>query len=1111
MSKNYSMQLSMQLKSINTEVPDSWGFETYWEMLSTASHVRHKQSQPYVRSPLSRRSSFVHPGLLSPHAWSVFHIRGLKPEASGLEINPVSDLEAFPGSDYELRVIGMMDKKSPRSPLAPKFPESKSPESKSPETFISPGLGDAKRRPVHKSLLQIQIDSSHQEEDDKSMAGLTTGQAAEGDSRESARKKIAGSASGSFFSPEDGRNIWPVLLTRRSSMTSSLSKLARKEQGESSVNEFLSTPELPKESRGLGGGEVLLMRSPSAPTVGAPTDQRLGRSFLRTMRSQVQAILKAERGLHPDSPDALMVDLDLLQKKAEHLALALAKSEDPGSADYLDWLFTAFKSPDVWLKEVRQLALKQEMARQRVAIFDQLARSLSTFDSAQTSDVITLTLDARLDLVREGLSREISQETYSNLFMFSDLTGDGESLPMVQAQISQAADRLVDEVRAELVGIERRYVTQLALSHSAESAAAFSYNELDSKEPEASQGPLNFYQWHLNNAREKASEKFEQIVRPVDLQAPAVRFIEETAHHKAMASGLFTLAGTLGVSVSERDILEMHRLVVSPRTAQPIVLRSQYASDDSSQALSIIDTALAAEGYSSPVSAIDSLDGIDLSEETVAPNPIVRADALLEDALSEDALSEDALEESSGKSLLHLAMEAENYPAAFVMRAHEVDFSQLDRDGHFAKLNMIRISKKKVEAALSAYEQNRAHLVLSQNYQTLQMLLDQAGAIRMGELMKVFLVNEGGMGRDSMKTLLAHHLNIPGIHLGLSADDFPGEASAKRLIGKWCQEMIFLKLGVKAQGFEESTGLLNSLIGHALENIEQPENQEMLSALFSMSAFKVITRGDHTDKKLATSLKEKFGAYLSSDQSGLKAGPKTEVRQSLDQVLEAYKSKHRFSSLKSNYRSALKLKKSERSLSENLPLGDLLAIFHSKSGEFAAHSFKRLLAKELAIPGFESDQSYKDQKQALRLVDDWARKLLIKQILGDLASEAPPGERNPLELPSQRLLNLMMDKAFGYFKDFNGAPKAREIFNGLAILDTLDIQAGFKDDQRMDQEISRLLQAQISKRSGFKAQEVRQPALARAFSASRKWGHSDAASEILAQHIQQESPPAFAA
>lgn len=937
-------------------------------------------------------------------------------------------------------------------------------------------------------------------------------------------RSLQNNAGGPFFTAPNRRTIQPVLGQRpngevaaaqtsgegtfvcRSSLTSSLIRLARQEQGDNFVS-FFSTPELPVAEHDLVGDEGSLVRSPSAPTVGALRDKGLAQ-LPKTMREQVASIVGAEGKLHPAS-DALMVNLSALQAKAEALSLALAKSNLPDSADYLDWLLTEFESPDDCLKEVRQLALKQEMAGQTVRILQNLIETMENLKQVVeiSADDVSRALNARLDSCAEELRAKISQETYRNAFMFSDLTPAGESFAAVQMRISKAADDLIADLKAKLVNIERRYVTQSAFLESPVPSFGESgrYNEFQSGEPEVTQGPLGFYQWHLSFSCKQAQEKLDAMIAPVDDASPAVRFIEQTERHRNTARVLALVAPSLGVTVSERDILEMHRLVVPAGTSQAIVLRSRHVSDDSPQGLriidasldtSIIDTALSADGYPSPVPADGSLDSVDLSVGTAAPS----------------TLSEDHFENFSGKSLLQLAIDAGNYPAAFVVREHGGDFCKADRDGNVPKLNMVRISRKKVEIALEAYKKNRAHMVLSLNYQELHGLLDQAAALRMGDLMKVLLVNEGGMGKESMKTLVAHYLNIPGIDIGLRDSEFPSPSRMQKFIKSWCKNMIFLKLGVQAQGFDESSSVLENLLDNAFDHLNQPEYRALLDALFSMSALKAIVGRDHTDKKLAKTLHDKFGAYLTGDQRSLKAGPKTEVRQSLGQVLEVYKSKHGWSSrFKSNYRVAANLKNGSQSLSENLPLGDVLAIFHSKSGEFAVHSFKRLLAKELGIPGFESDQSYKDQKQALRLVDNWARALLIKQIFGDLASEAPPGGRNPAELSSQRLLNLMMDKAFGYFQDFNGSSKAREIFNGLAALDTSDIQAGFKDDQRMDQEISRLLQFQISKRSGVNAQEVRQPALARAFSVSRVCGRSDAASKILARHIDQESAAVSAA
>jgi len=1138
MSKSYFADI----KKIDTDLPapESWNDGKYFEMLSSVESTRARKSQGYVRSPLSRSSSFVHPGVLSPHARAVFRVQGLKLNGVGLEIEPLSDVrsEAFPGTALEIKVINALDKKSPRSPLASASSISPVPLASfsSPLSLASSQSIHSARSegseffvsPRHKSLLRVETDWSRERKDDEGesrffsdseelepletpkiiLAGYQT--------RNAAIKKFSESGKSSFFTPKDRRNIPPVLgqdascdaasagslksrvLVRRSSLTSNLPLLVQEEQASSGIH-FLSTPELPKRNSLIARSvdDSNLMRSPSAPTVGASIVGRYWESSsvshmskpsrLESVRACVTAVIQSAK----PSSDAIVVDESALIKKGEALARALAAQ--PNSAEYLDWLLTEYHKPEKYLKEARELLLSREVAEKRLEVMEELTVRM---DQGLKFDEITTLLHWMIGTLEREL--QFSPDVYGTLYAGSDLNGSGERVEAIRALVKKAREDLISELRDWCALIEGRYISNAALGRF-----GFPVEE-----------PVSYYKRELTTGYLEARAALEGLNQAwiFNDESPAAKVAVETEKHRKMASELAALAPSLGVKISKQDLLELHHLAISPNTTQSLVLPSRHASDDSSEAaLTIIDAALAADGYQSPSSRRESLASVDLSEESTPSSVSVES---RESSEITSQTQEDVSKDSSGKSLLQLAIDAGNYSAAFVIREHGGDFNYLDRDGNVPKLNMIRISRKKVEIALQAYEKNRAHMVLSQNYQELRGFLDQAEALRMGDLMKVFLVNEGAMEKDSMKTLLAHHLNIPGIDIKLSDNEFPSVNGAKEFIRAWCQDMIFLKLGVPAQGFEEASSLLKNLIGNALDNLEQPEYRDMLNTLFSMSALKSLSKKIHTDQNLAKNLREKFGAYLSTDKQAVqarKAGPQTAVRKSLDQVLEAYRSKHRFSSFKSNYRAAAKLRQGHKSLSENLPLGDLLAIFHSKSGEFSEHSFKRLLAKELNIPGFESDQIYQDQKVALRLIDSWAKNLLTTQLLGELASsDGPPG--NTKELPSQRLLNLMMNKAFGYFGEFNGSSKAQEIFNSLAGLDTSDIRAGFPDNARMDQEISRLLQSQLSKRSGVKAQDVRQPVLARAFSAPRHLlgKSSDASFEILAQHINQESAAAAA-
>ena len=1060
---------------------ESSRFLDYLDPMAVLSS-REKILKAIKKRALSRRKSFL------SRAAFVSQDRALDPLI----------VDAFwGGSDHQVRprdMAGLKQLMSPKkkisSPLAagakPVFLESDTgaAEGNSADTVVSVDLKkspEEKLRKIRPKITRIQTDFGSSFGSDEKYPKLSA-------------TSVSTSGEG-LFSPAPNTRIIPAKLVaaasspppsvqfmRRSSLTAAPLQLVRDAKKEGLMLGTYTPPLTPASASSESAmSAVRLMRSPSVDSL----PQAPSRLQIQNMRRRVEEVTRAASLGASSGQDSVLINAEQLKKKGEALALALASSSEPASADYLDWILTSYHTPETYLKEARDLLLAREVAEKRLEVMTKLNAEM---DRDLSFKKITDLLSSRIDAFEVGLKFgwDVSQALYAG----SDLDGSGESLDAITAAVHKARSDLILEFRCLLILFEGSYVASQTL-------ASFGASRED---------PLAYYERELSKAYVSANLRLQELNDAwiFNDESPAVKVAEQTELHKRMASELAVLAPQLGVDISERDLLELHRFAIDEKTTEALPSKLRALSQEPLDSPSIIERAVSAHELGSrslsesfsPTEVFDELDiSLGLDADTSASSQAISLSPARSPARSpaQSAASSDhdaAEEKVSGRSLLKIAVDSGNYHAAFIIRAHGADFVQ-DSQGEFPRLHQIRISRELVQKALKDYETDHDNLFRMQNYRELEALLATGREIQMGDLMKILLCNEGEMTGRSMKTLLAVCLNIPGISV-YSAQN-PSPAKMQEMMGHWCAQMIYLKLGIPVSGFSESKALLELLIKSALKDLNQRENVILLNNLFSSAGFKALSRGTHTDQNLAGNLKEKFAAYLPQDMA--KTAPKKEVltdsRKILDQVLKSYKENHRFLNFKTNYRRAFNLRKSEKTASENLPLGDLMAIFHSKSGEFSEHSFKRLLAKDLGISGFEVPEN-QSRAEALELIDRWAQGALIEQILG----------KDHHFLRSQLFLDLMINKALAYLDQPNGLNKARDILNALGALDTLDFRAvGYENSTLTDQKICQFLQSQLNIKPDLKAQDVPQPALARAFSQPRNiFGKdSSAAKDVLTQ------------
>lgn len=892
-----------------------------------------------------------------------------------------------------------------------------------------------------------------------------------------------------------------VQFMRRSSLTAAPLQLVRDAKKEGLMSGTYTPPPTPASASSESAmTAVRLMRSPSVGSLAQASFQSLAPSRLQGLRGRVEEVIHAASLGASPGQDSVLINAEQLKKKGEALALALAARSEPSSADYLDWMLTKYEQPEVFLREARGLLLQQEVAQKRVEILEEFICWCSDMSAAANSldfNGVTRFLQKSISSLEAELV--FSPEVYESLYSGSDLNGTGENFDVIPGLVRQAREDLIKEFRSLFCSSEGIYLAQ-DMHFRAQDILAM---------PAAA-----YYESLLSKFYVEAKDKLEAVNKAwiFNDESPAAKVAEQTELHKRMASELAVLAPQLGVDISERDLLELHRFAIDDKTTEALPSKLRALSQEPLDSPGIIERAVSAHELGSPSlseifsprEAFDELDiSLNLDADTADTSASSQAISLSparsparSPAQSAASSDHDAAEEKvSGRSLLKIAVDSGNYRAAFIIRAHGADFVQ-DSQGEFPRLHQIRISRELIRNALQDYDSDHDNLLRMQNYRELEALLATGREIQMGDLMKILLCNEGEMTARSMKTLLAVYLKIPGISLNESQN--PSTEKMKEMIGNWCAQMIYLKMGIPVSGFSESKTLLELLIKSALKDLNQRENVVVLNNLFSSAGFKALSSGAHTDQNLARNLKEKFAAYL--PQNIGKTAPKKEVltnsRKILDQVLKSYKENHRFLNFKTNYRRAFNLRKSEKTASENLPLGDLMAIFYSKSGEFSEHSFKQLLARDLGIPGFGvSDFEVPENQsraEALDLINQWAHGALIEQILG-----------KDHHFPrSQLFLDLMIKKALAYLDQPNGLNKARDILNALGALDTLDFRAvGYENSTLTDQKICQFLQSQLNIKPDLKAQDVPQPALARAFSQPRNiFGKdSSAAKDVLTQ------------
>ncbi len=743
---------------------------------------------------------------------------------------------------------------------------------------------------------------------------------------------------------------------------------------------------------------------------------------------------------YPVDPD-LFVHPAILSEKARLLAIRLAHRKDDGSK--ISWLINAHDSPDDLAKEARRILMTDHFFQQREQLLDDLCQQLEaklaasqTPDALVSSHLFNNTIQALHDLVSQFKFR--TAHFLHSISGGSALLGTAEEIELVHSALRRGHEDIIREAHGQITQIEGLYVLKQALGELEISSEQDMLKALLETFERVSQKTSNKGQ-HLRESMTSEEGVFGRISTETHLHLKMANEIGSIAHSRGEAPEL--------LAISERDIIEMIRVNLP------------------------VDT-----------------------------------------------------EDEQGNSLLQIALSHQHYTKALELFNLGANLGHRNHSFEPIALNQIKISRKSIQMALDDYARDHS-LWGKKNYHEIQALLSQTqnktDDISMGQLMKILLNNPGKHPHHrNMKSLLAIHLGIDiqapqdyGHGALLSHDKICQEIRA------WCCQMIQLKLGASSTGFEQSNLLIQELVQLGLDRLDTPEGIALIDQLFSMNSMQEITIEVHNDQNLAYRLNQKFFSKIQTMTAGeleQRIGPKrlsiqslnldshlterakavlqlqplggavvvqTDFRQNLDRALSAYRRDHRFTKFKSNYQATLTLIKSS---SQELLLGDVLAIFHSNSGDWTDHAFKKQLAQALNIPGFGTGQAIQ-KTQALELIHQWANGLLSQKILGPYSRELGR---------SQVLLDAISQKGLGYFEKFQGNSKAREIFNQLYQLDTQDLQdiTGV-NSRETDLKIMARLKSKITPASETLSSS-RTPALARAFSEPRFLKSSSAAIEL---------------
>ena len=754
----------------------------------------------------------------------------------------------------------------------------------------------------------------------------------------------------------------------------------------------------------------------------------------------------------------LFVDLRDLTQKAHSLALKLARRGD--SAALLQWLLNKHASPDRLAFEARRLFVDHEVAKHREELFGRLEAQKEAVGKGHLPiETVAEIFHRIIDQFSSELKpAQIALETIGG---GSLLLGNGEDISTVRDLVKSDLDALVLETRRLVIQMEGVAVLCASLGQPSGPVNM-----------EAEGKRLNYFFQLLSDAKKESEEKGGQIWDLIQSDdSPFRRVSEEVNGHKKHAA----------------------------------------------QIVSVMTQESAASSF-----------GVNLdSASNVEVSPLISERDVTEIFLNQGLLSVNE-QDDEGNSLLQNALSQEHYGTAVALHDLGANLAHQNHIFEPVALNQIKISRKHLDAALVDYAGDHA-LLGKKNYHELLAMLNQETDISMGQMMKVLLVNSGGYEERSIKTLVAAHL---GINVRSDRGALLNEEDIKRAIQEFCSGMIKLKLGLGKDAFEQAHVLVDELVNFGLENLNKPEGIAVLDQLFSMDSMQDIFAERHSDERLVARIRQEFYLTLSTETAGklhgnigvgrkrlstrdlrldsklseraveiLTSPPQPDLvnpaafidfRKKLDSALVQYRRGHCLVKFKSNYQSALQLMKTA---SHEMPLGDLMAVFHSRAGAWSEQSFKRLLAQELNIPGLESGKVL-TEKQALVIIDQWARGRLHQRILGGDAAEL---------VQSRRFLDALLNKGLTYYGQYQGDKKASEILNALYAIDTRDlkISAGI-NPYIFDSKILERLKVHLKSDESFRSNqsETRKPELARAFSASRfLFGKTSSAAQDLAEHF----------
>lgn len=815
-----------------------------------------------------------------------------------------------------------------------------------------------------------------------------------------------------------------------------------------------------------------LSQVPLSPQLPSSTAQKDQRSYSNgaidssqkpknsgTAREWVETQTTVARQGGPAHPE-LYIDSPLLEKKARSVAVFLA--QQPKSGYLLDWLLKKYESPDDLIKAAGKAFIEVHFSQEVDLLLDHLIQYLDKKLRKNTYKNDAAYIRNPIQTLCQELHDQITQYRVSlpiNAFETMDLRREGETFISAHERLRQYQEKVI-QTGHDVLACTEGLILYLEQSDS--------FQVSEEKKPQL---VLRLFAGLLFDSLQE-NQKANQDLSALSEDSLAVKAAVETQQHLKCSHKIATL------------------------------LEIQPSFDSSSRSLQTTISSVSASSRRSSLS--EDLEDL----QSISRRDIIE---MLRIGLPIDT------EDTEGNSLLQIALKHQNYDAAISLFLQNADLSHRNHQFEPIALNQIQISKQAIQKALLESTETKAPDFLN------------ADLISMGEFMQ-FMLNQPEDFKDqqSLRTLIALNLN-----LDIQANEYGhGELYSPDKICEeikaWCLKMIQLKLGASPQGFGFSALLLTHLIKIGLDQIDTPEGVALLDQLFSMDSVSDIAAGQHNDATLTARLHRTFFAKLATHSVG-EISPKigrrrisvealqletqlpeearavlqnptaqtnfpTDFRVTLDHVLSTYRQSHSFLLFKKNYRHTLKLLKNT---SQEQDLGEILALFHGQSGGWDQHSFKRLLAHSLGIPGLNTLESHQsiDTNTALTYVNQWAFQQLKQKILGPEADQ-PDLER------SRDFLKILMDKGIDYFAKTNGSSKAKAILNPLYQIDTKDLHR-LPNLQDINQQVLKRLSAQLSVNHGVHNTSA-QPALARAFSQPRffKTSCTGQALADIAQSVQ---------